>query len=54
MRILTLIHDHITFGNWGLAIIVMTLGLRTLLFPLTWKSIKTRSRCAASSPRSTP
>ena len=27
-------------GNWGLAIIVMTLCLRLLLFPLTWKSIK--------------
>ncbi|WP_394826228.1 membrane protein insertase YidC [Pendulispora albinea] len=27
-------------GNWGLAIIVMTLCLRMLLFPLTWKSIK--------------
>ena len=27
-------------GNWGLAIIVLTLGLRTALFPLTWKQIK--------------
>jgi len=26
--------------NWGFAIIVMTLTLRALLFPLTWKSIK--------------
>jgi YidC/Oxa1 family membrane protein insertase len=41
VRILDFIHDHITFGNWGLAIIVMTIGLRTMLFPLTYKSIKT-------------
>jgi YidC/Oxa1 family membrane protein insertase len=41
VKILDFIHDHITFGNWGLAIIVMTICLRTLLFPLTYKSIKT-------------
>jgi len=41
VRILDFIHDHITFGNWGLAIIVMTIALRSLLFPLTYKSIKT-------------
>lgn len=39
--VLKFIHDHITFGNWGVAIIVMTIGLRSLLFPLTYKSIKT-------------
>ncbi|HWL85817.1 MAG TPA: membrane protein insertase YidC [Polyangiaceae bacterium] len=38
--ILLFFHDKITVGNWGLAIIVMTLCLRILLFPLTWKSIK--------------
>lgn len=41
VKILDFIHDHITFGNWGLAIIVMTIALRSLLFPLTYKSIKT-------------
>jgi YidC/Oxa1 family membrane protein insertase len=34
------IHTHITMGNWGLAIIVLTLGLRIVLFPLTWKQIQ--------------
>jgi YidC/Oxa1 family membrane protein insertase len=34
------IHVHITFGNWGLAIIALTLGLRIVLFPLTWKQIQ--------------
>jgi YidC/Oxa1 family membrane protein insertase len=38
---LVFLHEHVTFGNWGVAIILMTLCLRTLLFPLTWKSIKT-------------
>jgi len=38
---LVFLHDKVTFGNWGVAIILMTICLRTLLFPLTWKSIKT-------------
>jgi YidC/Oxa1 family membrane protein insertase len=38
---LVFLHEKVTFGNWGIAIILMTLCLRTLLFPLTWKSIKT-------------
>ncbi len=31
--------DHVTH-NWGIAIIALTLCLRTILFPLQWKSIK--------------
>ncbi|MDX6770375.1 MAG: membrane protein insertase YidC [Elusimicrobiota bacterium] len=27
-------------GNWGWAIVVLTLALQVLLFPLTWKSLK--------------
>lgn len=34
------IHTHITMGNWGFAIIVLTLCLRIVLFPLTWKQIQ--------------
>ncbi len=37
---LNFLHDKVTFGNWGIAIIVMTLCVRILLFPLTWKSIQ--------------
>ncbi len=40
VQIIGWIHAHITGGNWGLAIIVLTLCLRILLFPLTWKQIK--------------
>jgi YidC/Oxa1 family membrane protein insertase len=32
------LHGHV--GNWGIAIILMTIGVRTLLAPLTWKSIQ--------------
>lgn len=39
--VLIFFHDHVTFGNWGVAIIAMTLCLRVILFPLTLKSIKT-------------
>jgi YidC/Oxa1 family membrane protein insertase len=40
VMIIAWIHAHITMGNWGLAIIVLTLGLRTAVFPLTWKQIQ--------------
>jgi YidC/Oxa1 family membrane protein insertase len=40
VQIIAWIHAHITLGNWGLAIIVLTLGLRIALFPLTWKQIQ--------------
>ena len=37
---LVFLHDKVTLGNWGLAIILMTICVRLVLFPLTWKSIK--------------
>jgi YidC/Oxa1 family membrane protein insertase len=40
VTIITWIHAHITFGNWGVAIIVVTICLKVLLFPFTWKQIK--------------
>jgi YidC/Oxa1 family membrane protein insertase len=38
--VLFLIKAHEIVGNWGLAIIVLTVCVKILLFPLTWKSIK--------------
>ena len=35
-----LVYLHTLIGNWGWAIIVLTLGLQTLLLPLTYKSLK--------------
>src|SRR5579884_2510822 len=40
VAIIAWIHAHITLESWGLAIIVLTLGLRVALFPLTWKQIQ--------------
>jgi YidC/Oxa1 family membrane protein insertase len=39
--ILVFFHAHVTFGNWGLAIIAMTFCLRLLLLPLSIKPVKT-------------
>ncbi len=36
---LVFLQSKVTFGNWGLAIILMTICVRLILFPLTWKSI---------------
>jgi YidC/Oxa1 family membrane protein insertase len=39
--VLVFFHAHVTFGNWGLAIIAMTVCLRLLLLPLSIKPVKT-------------
>jgi YidC/Oxa1 family membrane protein insertase len=36
-----LVWFHKPLGNWGLAIIALTLCLRVLVFPLSWKQIQT-------------
>ncbi len=38
---LVFFHAHVAFGNWGVAIIALTLCLRIVLFPLSWKQIQT-------------
>jgi YidC/Oxa1 family membrane protein insertase len=38
--VLFLIKAHNIIGNWGIAIIVLTMCVRLVLFPLTWKQIK--------------
>ncbi len=38
---LVFFHAHVAFGNWGVAIIALTLCLRMALFPLSWKQIQT-------------
>ena len=50
VMVLVWIHAHITFGNWGLAIIVMTIAIRGLLFPLSWKQIQTSIAMAKIKP----
>jgi YidC/Oxa1 family membrane protein insertase len=38
--VMFLIKVHDVIGNWGIAIIVLTIAVRLVLFPLTWKQIK--------------
>jgi YidC/Oxa1 family membrane protein insertase len=40
VAIIAWIHAHVTFGDWGLAIIALTIALKVALFPLTWKQIQ--------------
>ncbi|MFO0676637.1 MAG: membrane protein insertase YidC [Polyangiaceae bacterium] len=37
---LVLLHTHVTTSSWGLSIILLTVCVRLLVFPLAWKSIK--------------
>ncbi len=41
-----------TFSSAGIAVIVFTILIKTLLLPLTVKSIRSSSRCRSCSPRS--
>ena len=44
------IHDHMV-ANYGWAIMLLTLGLRVLLFPLTWSSQRSMQRMQELQPR---
>jgi YidC/Oxa1 family membrane protein insertase len=44
------IHDHMV-ANYGWAIALLTLGLRVLLFPLTWTSQRSMARMQELQPR---
>ena len=44
------LHDHVV-PNYGWAIVLLTLGLRVLLFPLTWTSQKSMARMQELQPR---
>jgi YidC/Oxa1 family membrane protein insertase len=41
---------HRLLGNWGLAIIVLTFVVKTVLFPLTWKQIQSMAKMKALKP----
>jgi YidC/Oxa1 family membrane protein insertase len=40
VNFLNILHTKVTFGNWGIAIVLLTVCVRLVLFPLTWKSIQ--------------
>jgi len=45
-----LIWCHTTLGSWGLAIIALTLTVRLVLFPLTWKTIQSGAKMRQMKP----
>ena len=47
--ILTYIHDYV--GNWGWAIVVMTIFIRIVLFPLTYKGMVSMNRLKELAPK---
>jgi YidC/Oxa1 family membrane protein insertase len=46
--LLRMIYGYV--GNWGLAIIVMTILIRIVMFPLTWKSFQSIARMRVLKP----
>ena len=40
VTVLSFVHDHLSFGSWGLAVIIMTLGINVVLLPLRVKGMK--------------
>ncbi|MPN06890.1 Membrane protein insertase YidC 2 [bioreactor metagenome] len=49
--ILKFIYDHIAFQNYGIAIILFTVGIKTLLLPLTVKQVKSTSKMGDLQPK---
>ncbi|MGG7072981.1 membrane protein insertase YidC [Campylobacter sp. 9BO] len=48
-KFLNFLHDHI--GNWGWAIVVLTLVIRIILFPLTYKGMLSMNKLKELSPK---
>ncbi|RYE94421.1 MAG: membrane protein insertase YidC, partial [Myxococcales bacterium] len=45
-----LVQCHKLVGSWGVAIILLTLSVRTILFPLQWKAIKSGGKMRLLKP----
>jgi YidC/Oxa1 family membrane protein insertase len=48
VELLSFIHKHV--GNWGLAIILLTMVIKLVLFPLTYKSFQSMGRMRMLKP----
>ena len=48
--IMVFIHDHLVGGSWGLAIIGLTVVIRAVLVPLTYRQLKARYDPAGHAP----
>ena len=49
--ILKFIYDNIAFQNYGIAIILFTVGIKSLLLPLTIKQVKSTSKIEKLQPQ---
>src|SRR5437879_8467235 len=45
------IHDHLVGGSWGLAIVGLTVVIRALLVPLTYRQLKSMQEMQRLSPQ---
>ncbi|MFH0712265.1 MAG: YidC/Oxa1 family membrane protein insertase [Candidatus Jorgensenbacteria bacterium] len=50
LSVLIFIHQNIAFGDLGIAIIILTLFVRIVLFPIFWKSAKDQAVMARLQP----
>jgi YidC/Oxa1 family membrane protein insertase len=50
-HIMVLIHDHIVGGSWGLAIVGLTVVIRAVLVPLTFRQLKSMQEMQRLAPQ---
>ena len=48
--IMVFIHDHLVGGSWGLAIVGLTILIRGLLVPLTYRQLKSMQEMQRLAP----
>lgn len=49
--ILKYIYDNLAFQNYGIAIVIFTVGVKTLLLPMTIKQVQSTSKLSALQPQ---
>ena len=49
--IMVFIHDHLVGGSWGLAIVLLTVLIRAILVPLTYRQLKSMQEMQRLAPQ---
>src|SRR5207237_9923921 len=49
--IMVFIHDHVVGGSWGLAIVGLTVVIRAVLVPLTFRQLKSMQEMQRLAPQ---
>src|SRR5947209_10985828 len=49
--VMVFIHDHLVGGSWGLAIVGLTVVIRALLVPLTFRQLKSMQEMQRLAPQ---